>query len=227
MLKKLLNIFFPKICLGCSNLVLEQENSICITCRHNIPYTNHYLNLENEAFKKFNGRLPVEAAYSFLYYHKKGIVQQLIHNLKYNNHQEIGTILGEWFSDTLKDIEKIKTVDYIIPVPLHNKRLKERGYNQVITFCNTLSKNINIPVKNDILIRKEYAITQSKKKLIERNLVAKKTFECNYSDEHLGKHFLLIDDVLTTGATLEACGKAILEIPNAKISIVTIAYSQS
>lgn len=227
MLKKLLNLFFPKVCLGCSNLLLEQENLICIKCRHNIPYTNHHLKLENEAYKKFNGKLPIEFAHSFLYYHKKGIVQQLIHNLKYNNHQEIGTILGEWFSDSLKDIEKIRTVNYIIPVPLHKKRFKERGYNQVITFCNILSKNTSIPVKNDILFRNEYAITQSKKKLIQRNLVSKNTFECSYSDEHIGKHFLLIDDVLTTGATLEACGKAILQIPNAKISILTIAYSQS
>ncbi|MDI9308888.1 MAG: phosphoribosyltransferase family protein [Limnohabitans sp.] len=227
MLKKLLNLFFPEICLGCSSLLLEQENSICIKCRHNIPYTNHHLNLENEAFKKFNGRLPLEFAYSLIYYHKKGIVQQLIHNLKYNNHQKIGTILGEWFSDSLKDIDKIKTVDYIIPVPLHKKRLKERGYNQVNTFCNTLSKNINKPVLNELLHRNEYTITQSKKKLTERNLVSKNTFECNFSEAHTGKHFLLIDDVLTTGATLEACGKAILEIPGAKISIITIAYSQS
>lgn len=227
MLKKLLNIFFPKICLGCSNLLLEQENSICIECRHNFPHTNHHLSLENEASKKFNGRLPIEFAFSMLYYHKKGIVQQLIHNLKYNNHQEIGTILGEWYSDELKKIEHIKTVNYIIPVPLHKKRLKERGYNQVSTFCDTLSKEINVPVKNNILYRNEYAITQSKKKLIERNLVSKNTFECNFTEEHIGKHFLLIDDVLTTGATLEACGKAILQIPNAKISIITIAYSQS
>ncbi|MEO8516840.1 MAG: ComF family protein [Flavobacterium sp.] len=227
MLKKLLKLFYPKICSGCSEMLLENESAICLSCRHTLPLTNHLLTDENESFKKFYGRIPVEHTSSMLYYHKKGVVQQLIHKLKYKNRQEIGTLLGNWYVEDLKSNEILKTIDYIIPVPLHKKRLKERGYNQVHTFCKSISNGLDKKYDNTILVRNEYAATQSKKDLIHRNAVSENTFEALFSNTHHGKHFLLIDDVLTTGATLESCGKAILKIPGSKLSIITIAMSQS
>lgn len=227
MLKKLLKLFYPKICSGCSEMLLENENTICLSCRHALPLTNHLLLSENESFKKFYGRISVEHSSSMLYYHKKGVVQQLIHNLKYRNRQEIGALLGNWYVEDLKLNETLKTIDYIIPVPLHKKRLKERGYNQVTTFCEAISNGLDKKYDNGILIRNEYAATQSKKNLINRNAVSENTFEAQFSNRHHGKHFLLIDDVLTTGATLESCGKAILKIPGSKLSIITMAMSQS
>ena len=227
MLKKLINLFFPLVCNGCQNLLLDNENLICLGCRHELPLTNHLFENQNEAFKKFDGRLPVEHVSSMLYYHKKGIVQQLIHNLKYNNHQSIGILLGNWYAEELQSKSWIKDVDYIVPVPLHPKRMKERGYNQVETFCRAIARRLQIDYNPTILYRKEYAITQSKKGLSERSRIKNETFDVNFNEVHHGKHFLLIDDVLTTGATLEACGKAILKIPNAKVSIVTMAFSQS
>jgi ComF family protein len=227
MLKYLLNLFYPRVCSGCSYILLESENQICTTCRHEIPLTNHLIFKENEAFKKFDGKIPTEFASSMLYYHKKGITQQLIHNLKYNHQQKIGTVLGEWYAEDLKNNAILQTVDYIIPVPLHRKRLKERGYNQITTFCNALSKNLNIAVKDNLLIRNQYTVTQSKKNLANRNILPENTFEVCFDNNHHNKHFLLIDDVLTTGATLENCGRAVLQIPGAKISIVTIAFSES
>jgi ComF family protein len=227
MLKKLINLFFPKVCEGCQNMLLEQENLICINCRHNLPLTNHLQDRRNEAYRKFDGKIPIEHASAMMYYHKKGIGQHLIHRLKYKEKPEIGTLLGNWYSQDLSALETIKTVDFIIPVPLHKKRLKERGYNQITTFCEALSAELKIPVNNEILHRNEYSITQSKKGLVERNKVTKTTFECTANENHHHKHYLLVDDVLTTGATLEACGKALLNLSGTKISIVTIGFSQS
>lgn len=227
MLKNLTKLFFPEICLGCSTILLAQEKVICITCRHNLPLTNHLLDSNNEAVKKFYGRLPIVHASSMLYYHKQGIVQELIYALKYKNHQNIGLVLGEWYAENLKEEPSLKTVDYVIPVPLHKNKFKKRGYNQVTTFCESISRVLGLHYDTTILSRQEYGISQSKKSLIHRNSVSENTFTVNFTVNHHNKHFLLIDDVLTTGATLEACGKALLKIPNATISIVTIAMSES
>lgn len=227
MLKNLIKLFFPEVCSGCSEILLQSENVICIACRHNLPLTNNLLITENEAFKKFYGRLPVEHVSAMLYYHKKGIVQELIHNLKYRNHQNIGSVLGDWYVEDLKNNKILNTINYIIPVPLHKKRYKERGYNQVTSFCEAIANGLDKKYDSTILIRSEYAITQSKKTLNNRNTVSETTFQIQYSERHHNKHFLLIDDVLTTGATLEACGKAILKIPGSKLSIITMAMSQS
>jgi len=227
MLKNLMNLFFPLVCNGCQKMLNTNEIGICTTCRHEIPLTNHLAQKNNEAYQKFNGKIPVEHVSAMMYYHKRGVVQQLIHNLKYKSQQNIGTILGDWHVEDLKENDILKSVDFIIPVPLHKKRLKKRGYNQVTTFCKSVSEGLEIPLDEKILYRNEYAVTQSKKSISERNSVTTTTFEVNFNDTHHHKHFLLIDDVLTTGATLEACGKALLTIPNAKISIVTMAFSHS
>lgn len=227
MLKNLIKLFYPDVCLGCSKLLSDNENLICIVCRHELPLTNHLVNSRNEAMRKFDGKIPVEHASSMLYYHKKGIAQSLIHHLKYKNQQEIGSILGKWYAQDLMRIETFTNIDFIIPVPLHTKRLKERGYNQVDTFCKSLSEELNIPYETNLLLRNEYAITQSKKGLVERNKVNSNTFIISNSEKFQNKHFLLVDDVLTTGATLETCAKTLLNIPNIKISIVTMAFSQS
>jgi ComF family protein len=226
MLKNLIKIFFPKSCLSCAEILLYNEKSICISCRHSLPYTNYILNAENEGIKKFYGRINVKHFSALFFYYKNGSVQKLIHNLKYKNHQEVGKLFGEWFIDNLKANDVIKTVDIIVPVPLHKKRFRERGYNQVTTFGKTISIGLDKVFDESILFRNQYTITQSKKNRNDRNLVSEDTFEAIFSEKHHHKHFLLIDDVLTTGATLEASGKAILKIPGAQLSIVTMAISQ-
>jgi len=188
-----------------------------------LPLTHHHLTLENDAFKRLAGRVPLEKVMSMLVFEKQGIVQQIIHKLKYRGHEEVGTLLGYWYGEIIKD--ECKEVDAIIPVPLHKRRLKERGYNQVSTFCNALSDCLKIPVNNKILSRSLYSKTQTKKAFFLRTDVKKEIFDVSFSDKDSGKHFLLVDDVLTSGTTLELCSKALLKIPNTKISIVTMALT--
>ncbi|OAZ03705.1 ComF family protein [Flavobacterium succinicans] len=227
MLKNLIHLFFPPVCSGCHSFLLSNETVICTNCRHHLPQTHHHLQTENEAFKKFYGRIPVIHASAFLYFHKKGMVQELIHNLKYRGHQEIGTQLGYWYAEELKNNAFIKSVDAIIPVPIHKKRRHKRGYNQVDTFANALSNVLNIPVENHILLRKIDSKTQSKKNLLGRMEGIDQVFDVVFEEKEHNKHFLLLDDVLTTGATLESCSRALLTIPGAKISIVCMAMAHS
>lgn len=227
MIKNLINLLFPKICNGCDTLLLTNETVICSSCRHDLPFTNHYTVKNNETYKKFYGRLPVSHASSIVYFHKKGIVQELIHKLKYKGAEDIGTLMGDLYHQKLIQIQAIEKFDEIVPVPLHPKKLQERGYNQVTNFGLSLSKSIAIPLNETLLERKQYSKTQTKKSLLGRTEMNTALFDVNFSEKDHGKHFLLIDDVITSGATLEACGKALLKIPNAKLSIVTIAYAHS
>jgi ComF family protein len=227
MFKHVVNLFFPPVCAGCNSLLVSNEKVICTLCRHNVPLTNQHIDPDNEAFKKFYGRIPLEYASALLYFNKKGIAQEIIHKLKYKGHQEIGTLLGNWYAQDLKEIVILKTVDIIIPVPLHKRKQKERGYNQLTTFGEVLSAELNIPYNDSILIRRVYSKTQSKKNLLGRTEGIETIFDVSYTEKDHGKHFLLIDDVITTGATLEACSHALLKIPGSKISIVCMAMAQS
>ena len=227
MFKNIVNLFFPPVCAGCHSFLVSNENVICTLCRHNIPLTNHHLNAENEAFKKFYGRIPVEYTSALLYFHKKGIVQELIHNLKYKGQEQIGTVLGEWYAEDLKNVTILQSINEIIPVPLHKRKLRERGYNQVTNFGIKLSEGLNIAYNPNILVRNVYSKTQSKKNLLNRSEGIDTVFDVIFTEKDHDKHFLLIDDVITTGSTLEACSHALLKIPGAKISIVCMAMAHS
>lgn len=227
MLKYLLNLFFPPVCSGCNSFLMTNEKVICTLCRHHIPVTNHHFMPENEAFKKFYGRIPLEYASAFVYFHKKGIVQELIHKLKYKGHEDIGTVLGNWYAEDLKETTIQKTADIIIPVPLHKRKFRERGYNQITTFGLALSNELNIPYNDSILLRTVYSKTQSQKSLLDRSEGIDTVFDVHFNEKHHDKHYLIVDDVITTGATLEACSRALLKIPGARVSIVCIAMAQS
>lgn len=227
MFKSLINLFFPEACSGCNTILSTNEKVICTLCRHNIPLTNHHLNSQNEAFNKFYGRIDVQYASAFLYFHKKGIVQEMIHNLKYRGHEEVGDVLGKWYAEDLKGINKLESVDYIIPVPLHKRKLRERGYNQVTSFGLALANELKLAYNDQLLIRKVYTKTQSKKNLLGRTEGIESLFDVHFTNDNHNKHFLLIDDVITTGATLEACSQALLKIPGAKISVVCMAMAES
>ena len=225
--KNLLNVLFPVFCNGCSKLLLKNENIICTKCIHNLPFTHHHNIKETEINKAFYGLVPFEFGASMLYFNKKGISQNLIHNLKYKKRQEIGTYLGDLYATDLIHLETFKEIDFIIPVPLHKKRFHERGYNQVTTFCKAIEKNLSIPMLEDVLVKTQHLKSQTNKSKEGRVENNKNVFSIKNQHKIEGKHLLIIDDVFTTGATMEACAKEILKIKNTKISILTMAYSQS
>jgi len=226
MLANLVNLFFPQVCAGCDQFLNTGEYIICTQCRHDIPMTNHHRYCDNEAYEKFYGKLPVCFASALCYFHKKGVVHQMIHKLKYGGQEEIGTALGYWYAEELKNTTQIDQIDAIIPVPLHKRRRRERGYNQVSAFGKALSDGLGIPFNEQILVRNIYSQSQTRKNRAGRSANSKSVFDIVYNidDEH--KHYLLIDDVLTTGATLEACGRALLQIEGVQLSIVCIAMAK-
>jgi ComF family protein len=190
-----------------------------------MPLTQYHLNPKNEAVKKFYGKIDIQFASAFLYFNKKGMVQELIHNLKYKGHQEIGAVLGNWYAEDLKEVSFEIPFDAIIPVPLHKRKFKERGYNQVTTFGQAIALGLDVPFVENILIRKLYTKTQSKKNLLGRSENIENIFDVTFNETHHNKHFLIIDDVFTTGATIEACARALLKIPGAKISMICMAIA--
>lgn len=227
MFNYIIDLFFPKVCAGCHTILITNETVFCTNCRHELPLTQYHLDPKNEAVKKFYGKIAIEHASALLYFNKKGIVQELIHNLKYKGHEEIGTVLGNWYMEDLKELILETPFDVVIPVPLHPKKFRERGYNQVTTFGKALAKGLKINYNDTVLYRKKYSKTQSKKNLIGRSENIENIFDVLFTEENQNKHFLIVDDVLTTGATLEACSKALLKIPGAKISIVCMAMAHS
>jgi len=223
----IISLFFPQVCAGCHSVLMTHETVLCTICRHEMPLTQYYLDTNNEAVKKFYGKIEIEHASAFLYFNKKGIVQELIHNLKYKGHEEIGTVLGNWYVEDLKGLQLKTPFDMVIPVPLHPKKMKQRGYNQVTTFGKAVAEGLNIPYNDSVLYRKKYSKTQSKKNLLGRSENIENLFDVISSDKNQDKHFLIVDDVLTTGATLEGCSRALLKIPGTKISIVCMAMANS
>ena len=225
MFQCLINLFFPRVCCGCNSLLLTDETVLCTICRHEIPLTNFHNNPKNEAISKFYGKIPVEFAAALFHFQKKGIVQEMIHKLKYKGHEEIGEMIGFWYGEELKNVPQMQQIDYIIPVPLHPRKLNQRGYNQVTTFGKALSESLSIAFIDNVLVRKVYSKTQTKKSLLKRSELNTAVFDVCYDESMIGKHFLLIDDIITTGSTLEVCSRALLKIPNAKVSVVCMAMT--
>jgi ComF family protein len=175
----------------------------------------------------FYGRSSIQNIFSLLYYTKKGITQKMIHELKYKNREEIGVFFGQWIAYELKNTSRFTNIDYIIPVPLHSTRYRERGYNQLTKFGKTLSKQLKIPYKSNLLIRKSKAKKQAlKKQLLERFTDNHSKFDLVNPSFLNNKHVLLIDDVITTGATIDACCVALLKANSITISVCSIAYAK-
>lgn len=225
-LHSIFNLFYPELCSICKSQLVKGEKAICISCISDLPITN-FCNLTNNTVEtSFYGRIPIEEATALFYFFKKGSIQELIHNLKYRNQQQVGTVLGEWLGDDLLQSNRFKNLDFIVPVPLHQKKMKKRGYNQVTTFGQSLSKKLNVPYNDTILKRITSTKTQTKRLRFDRWKNVQELFVVEQPEFVENKHILLIDDIITTGATLEACCKAFENSKNIKISIACMAYTK-
>lgn len=225
MIKNLLNLFFPEVCKACSQVLVDNEHIICTSCRHNLPVTNFHFEDEEFVKKVLYGRVKLQNATALLHFQKKGITQQLIHNLKYRNQEQVGSFLGKWLGNELKTINAYKSVDVVIPVPLHKSKMRKRGYNQVAKFAQEIAVALNTTYNDTILIKEKSAETQVFKKRIARWTSVSEVFTITNTQTLIGKHILIVDDIITTGATMEACAKELQKIPNITLSVAAMAIA--
>lgn len=222
----LFDLFYPPICACCEENLLDQEHIVCLLCRFDLPLVDNLDFTTNAISKVFEGRVLLEKSASFLLYRETGKAKQLIHELKYKNNQQIGVFIANWFGKILVKSEQFQNIDYIIPVPLHKKKLKKRGYNQLTTFGNKLSEILEIKYNDELLKRISFTKTQTHKNRLDRFQNTDSKFVLEEPNLLTNKHILLIDDVVTTGATLEACCKELMKAENVKISIITMAITE-
>lgn len=220
----LLSLLFPNLCCGCGTSLYAGESQICSSCLYQLPYTDHHLHQENKVARQFWGRIPCHAAMAMLFFRKGGNVQQLIHHLKYSNRPELGVKLGQLLGERLLLSPYFKDIDLLVPVPLHIKRERQRGYNQSAAIAQGIAKILQLPLSSSHLLRKAPTDSQTRKGRYLRFENMSKAFEVNNAEALKGKHILLIDDVLTTGATLEACGSALLQCGVDKVRFATLAF---
>ena len=217
------SLFFPKLCPGCMNPLFGKEKVICFDCQMSLPQTDHLWDFENVLWKRMNQLLKVERAVALLEFQKQSRVESLLYQLKYQGQQEIGSFLGNWLVPQLKQSNVFGGVDVVSPLPLHPKRLKQRGYNQVQLFSESLSKHLQIPLVDDLVYRKKRTRQLAKMRGTDRFVEVDEAFAVRQDGHYPPRHWLLVDDVITTGATISSCGNAILEACGGRISIVSLA----
>lgn len=219
------NLFYPILCYGCGRTSLKKENNvICIYCQSRLPFTNFHRDPENAVARNFWGRVPILHAASYCFFRKGSHIQQLMFLLKYQGKTVIAERIGMMYAEQLKqDGAAFLDADIILPVPLHYKKKQSRGYNQSDFFALGLSDRLNIPWSDDTLIRKVETSSQTKKGRIERWENVSEIFSIKDASALENKHIILVDDVVTTGATLEACAQVLIDKANARISVLTIA----
>lgn len=220
-----IHLFYPAVCNGCSTPLLSGEHFVCLQCKSDLPVTNYHLINDNKMERLFTGRIQIERATAFVHFIKNGKVQSLLHHLKYKSNSNLGLHLGKMMALSLKDSSFYDDFDMIVPIPLHPKKLKTRGYNQSEKIAEGFSSISSIPLNNELLIRSTFTESQTRKSKFNRWQNVSSVFEVSGSSKTKGKHILLIDDVITTGSTLESAAALLTEKLNAKISIATFAIA--
>jgi ComF family protein len=220
------SLLFPELCAACGESLVANEHLICTECRYSLPLTNFHLLPDNIVARQFWGKIKLEGAYTLYYFAKGGKVQNLVHAFKYKGIKEIGNLLGNIAGEQLVKNEVFKSVDLIIPVPLHKKRMRQRGYNQSACFAEGIAEKLNVSVETDNLLRPAATETQTHKSRFDRFNNMQEVFTIRCPEKLANRHVLLVDDVITTGSTLEACGVQLLKIDGLTLSIATIAYAE-
>ncbi|HSV77446.1 MAG TPA: hypothetical protein VLH37_10485 [Bacteroidales bacterium] len=220
-----LGLLFPRTCSACSEVLIKGESLICNFCFLHFPFTRFSDEKENRVTEIFWGRVPIESATALLFYEKGGKVQQLIHNFKYRGAKEVGWFLGSLLGSELKSSTIYKDMDVIVPVPLHPFKFKQRGFNQSAEFGKGLSECLGIPQNTTGLLRVTPTGTQTRKTRFKRWENVESVFHVPDPLVFANKNILLVDDVVTTGATMESCARLLLQSPNARVWLAAIALA--
>lgn len=219
----LLDLIFPKFCSSCERSLLEHEELLCTRCRHDLPicdWKDHSTNLVTD---KLRGRIPLTYADALFYFEKGNKAQALIHDLKYRNQKHISGYLGRWHGENLKHKKWTKNIDVIIPVPIHARRRRQRGYNQVEDYAKAISEKIGCEYNDKLLKRNHYTATQVFKNRLARTDVIEHNFYLKSNKDYNNKHLALVDDLITTGATAEACFIQLAKLKGVKLSLLVMA----
>lgn len=224
-LADVVELFFPTLCITCGERLITQEKYLCFYCWSDLPRTHFHLEPENKVAQLFWGRVQIENATSFFAYRKGSHYQQLIHYTKYRGMKDLGYESGKKFGYELRESEHFSSVDLVVPVPLHPRKERKRGYNQCSFIARGVAEVLGKPVSEGNLHRKVFTATQTRKNRYERWQNVEGIFGLNDPEEFKGRHALLIDDVVTTGSTLEACAWQLLQLPETKVSIATLAFA--
>ena len=225
-LSPLVHFFYPHNCIGCGSDIIEKENFLCLECINDLPHTSFATHAGNPIEKIFWGRIPVTSGMSEFYFSKDSIIQNCIHEFKYWGNKKLGLYLGKMMGKSMLNSNRFSNIDYIIPLPLFTAKEFKRGFNQSSILCSGINEIMNILMVTKNVIRIIHTETQTKKGRIQRWENVEKSFSVIEPFMLKGKHILLVDDVITTGATIEACSREILKIEGVQLSVASLAISK-
>lgn len=219
------HLLYPELCVACGGDLPGSSTCFCLRCKARLAPSDMHLVQDNEFIDRLWGRVKIESGAAAYYFSRKSPIRMAVHHLKYKNKPEIGLMIGREFGRKLRQSSLFKPVDMVIPVPLHPRKERLRGYNQSTMFAQGLAEAMELPMLGKVLVRRADTATQTKKKRMERFQNVGEVFAVAKPQAIEGMHLLLVDDVLTTGATLEVCGQALLNVEGTKLSCVTIAIA--
>lgn len=223
--QSVVQLFYPHYCIGCGNDHLVTDHLLCSRCTFQLPETSFFEHSHNPVEKAFYGRIPVQAAASLYYFNKQSLVQELMFQLKYRGNRDAGIFLGRMMGYALQRSSRFNGIDLLLPLPLNAAKEFKRGYNQAEVICQGISEITGQPVLNHAITRNRFTESQTRQNRLARWQNMKGVFEVLQPEKLKGRHILLVDDVITTGATLEACGTALLALPGCRLSIAAAAYT--
>jgi ComF family protein len=220
-----LHLLYPRLCPGCASDVITAKQVICLECLNGLPLTDFFNHALNPVEKIFSGRLRLQCAGSYAYFTKESVMQNLLHELKYRGNKDVGYYFGQLMGETFITSGRFENISALVPLPLYFKREKKRGYNQAKVISDGIAEILKVPVLNNVIVRNSKTETQTHKNRSERWDNMEGRFKVMNEDTIAGKHLLLVDDVITTGATLEACGTELLRASGVQLSIASLAYT--